>query len=78
MNNDTYHFYRCTSPEKVPTADIYDYAKGVIGYKNELMTDVVTYFNLRYLGYKTEKELDGRSKLGVRPSRIVKTHYHND
>lgn len=76
--NERYHFYRCTDPKNAPPYAFYDYSNGLVGYPNKLAQTVSNYAGAYYLGFKKEKELDGRSKLGVRPSRIVKTHYHND
>lgn len=74
MNNEKYHFYRCTNPDRAPQP----YARGVIGYHNELVPMIVENLQLRYLGYKTEKELAERKKVGVRPSKAITTHYNGE
>lgn len=79
MNNETYHFYRCTDPNKAPQPyAIYDYAKGVVGYNNKLVKKVAENLRLTYLGKLSEKELDERKKGGIKPTKWIKTHYNGE
>ena len=77
MNDETFHFYRCTQPDKLPSYQFIDYSNGLVGYPNKLAQAVSNYAGAYYLGFMTEKEVLNLPKGGRRPAKLNKKKTSN-
>ena len=68
------HYYKCTNPENIPPYEEYDFAKGLVGYRQKLSVAAVTVHKLKYLGKgEVEDVYTPPKKTGN--GRVTKAYY---